>query len=99
MMLDESPHYARCSFRPQRQLAASAVFKGIHFFLDDVGRFAEGPLKKVEGFKGRRADLLVAVAMKESACGGFERLKLGGIGRQDIFGPTDRLVFRHGEII
>src|SRR6185312_1508435 len=96
MMFDEGPHDAGRAFGPQRQPAAAAVFEDVHFFLHDVGGFAEGPLKKIERFKRGRADFVEPKAGELPARRIFKRLKERRVGAQNVFGSTDRLEFNHG---
>src|ERR1035438_10232103 len=106
MMFDESPYYAGGAFRTKRQFSAAPVLEDIHFFLDNVGRFTEGSLKKVCRFKCGSANFLIAEAPKKGAGLGFEILKLRAIsgparrsfseGGKDVFGAANSLVFGHG---
>ena len=95
-MLDERPYDAGSPFRTQREFPAAAVFKDIHFFLDHVCGFAEGTLKKIDGFKGRGPDLREPEALEKAPSGIFQGLKLSRIGRKDILGAANRLIFHHG---
>ena len=96
MMLDEGAYDAGRSFGPQREPAPAAIFEDVHFFLDDIGRFAERSLEQVQRFKRGRSDLGKTVSRKGLTGGAFQALELGTFGGQNVFGSTNRLVFRHG---
>src|SRR3954467_10736905 len=93
MMFDESAYHAGGPFWTQGQLPAAAVFEDVHFFLDNVGGFAQGTMKQLQRFERRRADLLKAEKLKQLSRLGFERLELGGVGGQNVVRPANRLKF------
>src|SRR5512134_3953053 len=95
MMFDESAYHAGGSLRPKGELAAAAVLKDIHLFLDHVRAFSQRPLEKVQRFKGGGADFLVPETMKKLAGGSFQAFEQHRFGGKDIFGTADRLVLGH----
>ena len=57
--------YRRRAFRTKRELVTvHRIGEGIHFLFDDVGHFAHAARKDARVLKNRRADLLIAVALK-----------------------------------
>ena len=94
-MFDESPYHAGGAFRSQGEFSTAPILEDIHFFLDHVGTFTEGPLKKIDGFKGGRANFPVAEAGKELSRGRFQALEFAGVVGKNIFGAANRLEFRH----
>ena len=57
----ERTHDPGGPFRTQCQASAAAVFKGIHFFLNDFRLIAKSPLKHFGKLKNGGTDLTVAV--------------------------------------
>jgi len=94
MVFDESAYYTRRAFRPQSQLPAAPVLKGVHLFFDDVGSFPHGALEQLDGLKRGGTDLLKAELLKQSAGPGFQVLKPGGFFGKNVMRAADRLKFR-----
>jgi len=64
--------------------------------LDDIGGFAEGSLKEVDGLKSGRANFLIAETFEKRAGDRFKMLEAFGVGGQDVLGAAYGLVLRHG---
>src|ERR1700690_1340198 len=106
MMFDEGPDHTGRPFRSKGELSAAPVFEHVHFLLYDIGGFTERSLKKVDGFKRRGANFLIAEALKEGAGLRFEMLELRSIsgparrsfseGGKDVLGAANGLILRHG---
>src|SRR6266705_5403658 len=97
MMFDEGPDHTGCSFRPEGEFPAAPVLEDIHFFLDDIGAFPEGPLKQIHRLKGGGADLLIPEAPKKRAGDPLQKLEVRCIGGENVMGASNRLELYHGQ--
>jgi hypothetical protein len=56
-MLDEGPCTGGGTFRPQGQTAVTAILKGIHLFLDNIGGISDSTFKKLGMFEDWQSHL------------------------------------------
>ncbi len=91
-VLDDGAHATGRAFRAQGQLlAVQAVVEGIHFLLDDVGHFADGPLEQRCRLDDGHADRPVAVGFQPGTDGVLEQFPELGFIRQDVVHPAHGL--------
>src|SRR6267378_1103728 len=95
MMFDESAYYTGRPLGAQGQFPAAPILKHIHFFLDDVGGFAQRTLEQIQRLEGRRANFMKSELFKQQAGPRLQFLKLRSVRRQDIMRSANRLKVRH----
>ena len=80
VVLDHRTHNPRRGFGAQGELlAVQAVFKRIHFFLNDVGHFTQTTHKQSCGLDDGRAQIAVRVTRHEVAHFFLQPLPAGGL--------------------
>jgi len=98
-MFDTGAHAACGAFRTQRQAFAVAVFKGVHLFFNHVGDFTDRAAEQWGLLDDWQTDFTVAVAGQHLLQGALNTLPDGGICRQVIVHPANRLnILRHVRI-
>ena len=88
-VLEEGAHNARRPLGAQRDRAVALVEKGVHLFLDDVGRIADAALEQLGVFKHRRPDLTEAVVAGDLERRTFQKLDLVALLRQHVLCALD----------
>jgi hypothetical protein len=93
-MLDVRAHDACGELRPQRDVCAALVLKGVHLLVHDIGAFADATDKETGFLEDRRVNLLQAKERRHSMHLLGHMAPVGAVGRQDVLGAANCLI--HG---